>query len=91
MDNYITSIGSRRKQHTTGRLTNMELSNFLLSLLLLVLPAAAQFQFFDQFFQGGGGGGPQQAQPQNAGSDSAWYQQHYEAGKPRLDLSSAAV
>jgi hypothetical protein len=48
-----------------------------ISLFLLVLPTSAQFQFFEHVF---GGGGHQQQQPQNMGSDSAWYQQQYEAG-----------
>ncbi|KAK3679767.1 Long chronological lifespan protein 2 [Recurvomyces mirabilis] len=54
----------------------MELLNFLLSFLLLALPATAQFQFFEHMF---GGQQQQQQSPQNAGSDSAWYQQQYEA------------
>ena len=49
-----------------------------ISLALLILPTTAQFQFFEQMF--GGGGGQQQQQPQNMGSDSAWFQQQYEAG-----------
>ncbi len=44
----------------------------------MVLPVAAQFQFFEQMFNGGG---RQQQQPQEAPSDSSWYRQHYEAGK----------
>ncbi|KAF2725169.1 hypothetical protein K431DRAFT_336223 [Polychaeton citri CBS 116435] len=46
------------------------------TVVLLILPSvSAQFQFFEQMFQQGGG---QQGQPQNAGSDSVWYQQRYE-------------
>jgi len=58
----------------------MELINYLTALLLFVLPAAAQFQFFEHMF----GGQQQQQQPQNAGSDSQWYQQNYEAGSSQL-------
>lgn len=47
--------------------------------MLLILPASAQFQFFEQMFNQGG---QQQQRPQNAGSDSAWYQQRYEDGMP---------
>ncbi|KAI7550115.1 hypothetical protein KC331_g3384 [Hortaea werneckii] len=54
----------------------MHLLNILTPLLLLILPATAQFQFFEHMF-GGGGGGPQQP-PQNAASDSSWYQAQYE-------------
>ncbi|EMC94165.1 hypothetical protein BAUCODRAFT_36638 [Baudoinia panamericana UAMH 10762] len=53
----------------------MKLYIALASLLLLVLPASAQFQFFEQMFTGQ----QQQQQPQQAGSDSVWYQQQYEA------------
>ncbi|KAK4565854.1 Long chronological lifespan protein 2 [Recurvomyces mirabilis] len=55
----------------------MEFLNLLLCFLLLALPATAQFQFFEHMF---GGQQQQQQSPQNAGSDSAWYQQQYEAG-----------
>lgn len=48
-------------------------------LLVFVLPVSAQFQFFEQMFNQGGH--QQQQQPQNAGSDSAWYQQRYEDGE----------
>ncbi|KAK3640498.1 Long chronological lifespan protein 2 [Elasticomyces elasticus] len=54
----------------------MDLIHYLTAFLFLVLPASAQFQFFEQMF---GGQQQQQAQPQNAGSDSAWFQQQYEA------------
>lgn len=57
----------------------MQLVNLLVPFILLILPAAAQFQFFEQMFNGQQ---QQQQQPQNAGSDSAWYQQQYEGGKP---------
>jgi hypothetical protein len=50
-----------------------------LALLVFILPVSAQFQFFEQMFNQGGH--QQQQQPQNAGSDSAWYQQRYEDGK----------
>ncbi|KAK3623299.1 Long chronological lifespan protein 2 [Elasticomyces elasticus] len=53
----------------------MDLIHYLTAFLLLVLPASAQF-FFEHMF---GGQQQQQAQPQNAGSDSAWFQQQYEA------------
>lgn len=55
----------------------MEPFEILLGFLLFALPAAAQFQFFEHMF---GGQQHHQQQPQNAGSDSAWYQQQYEAG-----------
>lgn len=48
----------------------------LCSILLLAVPAFAQFQFFEQMFNGGG----EPQQPQNAGSDSVLYRQNYEAG-----------
>lgn len=72
---------------------NLITQHLLSIFLLLVLPAAAQFQFFDNMF------GQQQHQhrePQNAGSDSAWYQQQYEAGKhahlfPRSRSSSPSA
>ena len=48
----------------------------LLSFVWLIVPALAQFQFFEQMFNPG----QEQHQPQNAGSDSGWYQQNYEAG-----------
>ena len=48
---------------------------------LFTATATAQFGFFDQMF-GGGGHPHQQQQQQNVRSDSAWYQQQYEAGKP---------
>ncbi|OQO13860.1 Long chronological lifespan protein 2 [Cryoendolithus antarcticus] len=53
----------------------MLFQTLLSALMLLILPAAAQFQFFEQMFNQGG---PQQQQPQNAGSDSGAYQQNYE-------------
>ncbi|KAJ9660600.1 Long chronological lifespan protein 2 [Coniosporium apollinis] len=50
----------------------------LLDLFLLILSfaltASAQFQFFEQMFSHG----QQQQQPQNTGSDSAWYRQTYD-------------
>lgn len=57
----------------------MLLQSLLSALMLLILPASAQFQFFEQMFNQGG---QQQQRPQNAGSDSAWYQQRYEDGMP---------
>jgi hypothetical protein len=74
MDNYITSYTTNDIAVTS----TMELLRLLSALLLLVLPAAAQFQFFEHMFSGQGG--HQQNQAQNAGSDSAWYQQRYEDG-----------
>ncbi|TKA24625.1 Long chronological lifespan protein 2 [Salinomyces thailandicus] len=44
-------------------------------LLLLINPAAAQFQFFEQMFNPGGGA---PHAPQNAASDSSWFQAQYE-------------
>jgi hypothetical protein len=49
----------------------------LLAFLSLAAFASAQFNFFEQMF---GGGQQQQQQPQNVGSDSGWYRQHYEGG-----------
>lgn len=57
----------------------MHLPALLTALFLFLLPVSAQFQFFEQMFNQGGQ--QQQAQPQNMGSDSVWYQQQYEAGK----------
>jgi hypothetical protein len=51
-------------------------------LLLLVLPATAQFHgFFEQMFgqEGGQRGHPHQQQ-QEVPSDSKWYRSNYEAG-----------
>lgn len=55
----------------------------LLSFLLLAPTVFAQFQFFDQFF---GQQGQQQGsqEKQNVASDSSWYKQNWEAGKPRM-------
>ncbi|KAK5116152.1 Long chronological lifespan protein 2 [Meristemomyces frigidus] len=55
----------------------MEPLTLLLSFLLLALPASAQFQFFEHMFNNQQQ--PQHQQPSNAGSDSEWYQQQYEA------------
>ena len=66
---------------------DMYLLIFLLPLLTLLPSATAQFQFFEQMFNQ-----PQQPQhhePQNVASDSSWYQQNYEAGKPLCLLSYA--
>jgi len=49
----------------------------LLTFLSLTAIVSAQFHFFEQMF---GGGQQQQQQPQNVGSDSGWYRQHYEGG-----------
>ncbi|KAK5683280.1 Long chronological lifespan protein 2 [Elasticomyces elasticus] len=97
----------------------MDLIHYLTAFLFLVLPASAQFQFFEHVSKPMdvtlgcvpfrdrrvatswgyrsqlvlsadlkqeclatrmfGGQQQQQAQPQNAGSDSAWFQQQYEA------------
>ncbi|RVX66445.1 Long chronological lifespan protein 2 [Exophiala mesophila] len=48
----------------------------VVTLLLFLSVASAQFQFFEQFFQGG----QQQAAPekQNVPSDSNWYRQNWE-------------
>ncbi|RMY88042.1 hypothetical protein D0861_05058 [Hortaea werneckii] len=64
--------------------------SLLTPLLFLILPAAAQFQFFEQMF-GGGGGGPQQP-PQNAASDSSWYQAQYEnAVEDKVELGDGSM
>lgn len=84
-DKYITSTLlplHPYRQLCHPRTATMELLTLLLPFLLLVLPAAAQFQFFEQMFGGQQPG--QQARPQNAGSDSAWYQQQYEDGTHSL-------
>jgi hypothetical protein len=57
----------------------MLLQSLLTTLLLFILPATAQFQFFEQMFNGNQQQ-QQQQRPQNAGSDSQWYQQNYEQG-----------
>lgn len=44
--------------------------------MLFATSAVAQFGMFEEMF--GGHGHHQQHQPQNAGSDSAWYKQNYE-------------
>ncbi|KAF1346142.1 hypothetical protein BDV97DRAFT_301008 [Delphinella strobiligena] len=56
------------------------IQNLLAIILLLILPAGAQFQMFEQMFQHQHQH-QQQAQAQNAASDSAWYQQNYEAAR----------
>jgi hypothetical protein len=56
----------------------MLFQSLISALLVFILPVSAQFQFFEQMFNQGGH--QQQQQPQNAGSDSAWYQQRYEDG-----------
>ncbi|THX84617.1 hypothetical protein D6D04_02372 [Aureobasidium pullulans] len=58
--------------------------SILFATLLFILPALAQFQFFDQMFNQQ----QQQQQPQNAGSDSLWYRQQYDAGELRPCLST---
>lgn len=65
----------------------MNLLSILTPLLFLILPATAQFQFFEHMF-GGGGGGPQQP-PQNAASDSSWYQAQYENGRQTYNRVTA--
>ncbi|KAI7027262.1 hypothetical protein KC355_g404 [Hortaea werneckii] len=65
----------------------MHLLSILAPLLFLILPATAQFQFFEHMF-GGGSGGPQQP-PQNAASDSSWYQAQYENGRPTYNRVTA--
>jgi hypothetical protein len=60
----------------------MLFQSLLSALLVFILPVSAQFQFFEQMFNQGGQ--QQQQQPQNAGSDSAWYQQRYEDGEITL-------
>ncbi|GAB7330657.1 hypothetical protein MBLNU13_g02224t1 [Cladosporium sp. NU13] len=54
----------------------MLFQSLISAVLVFILPVSAQFQFFEQMFNQGGH--QQQQQPQNAGSDSAWYQQRYE-------------
>lgn len=54
----------------------------LASLLLFVSTTSAQFGFFDQMFQGQGQQ-QQHQERQNVASDSAWYRQTWESGKPR--------
>jgi hypothetical protein len=51
-----------------------------LGILLLLLGANAQFQFFEQMFQGQQQQQQQQQAPQNVPSDSSWYQQNYDNG-----------
>ncbi|KAJ9639973.1 Long chronological lifespan protein 2 [Coniosporium tulheliwenetii] len=48
--------------------------DLFLLILSFALAASAQFQFFEQMFSHG----QQQQQPQNTGSDSAWYRQTYD-------------
>jgi hypothetical protein len=60
----------------------MLLQSLISTLLVFILPVSAQFQFFDQMFNR-----QQPQQPQNAGSDSAWYQQRYEDGKNCLNAT----
>jgi len=60
--------------------------DLLLLILSFALAATAQFQFFEQMFSHGQ---QQQQQPQNTGSDSAWYRQTYDNGGPTLFPASA--
>jgi hypothetical protein len=57
----------------------MLFQSLISALLVFIVPVSAQFQFFEQMFNQGGQ--QQQQQPQNAGSDSNWYQQRYEDGE----------
>ena len=61
--------------------------HILQTLFCLVLPAFAQFQFFEQMF---GGGGQQQQAPQNVRSDSSWYHGNWKDGMyhPLLQMLS---
>ena len=95
-DNYIQMFGSLRQtlpnsqSNSIQNITiNMRIQMLVSALTLLFIPAYAQFQFFEQMF-GGAGGHHQQAQPQNMASDSAWYQQQYEAGTLQLSVLSPA-
>lgn len=54
------------------------LPSILLTALLLIPSAHAQFRFFNDFFEGQGQ--HQQQERQNDGSDSNWYQQSVEKG-----------
>lgn len=85
----ITACDNNPRRHPTVRTKHAEdnlpkmkstIQYLLATILLLVLPAAAQFQMFEQMFQQQHH--QQHQQPQNAASDSQWYQQNYEAGKP---------
>jgi hypothetical protein len=72
-------IGKDHLEETTYRqdtTRKMLLQSLIGALLVFILPVSAQFQFFDQMFNR-----QQPQQPQNAGSDSAWYQQRYEDGE----------
>ena len=79
-DNDIenNACNSKYYEFTEQRNARMLFQSLISALLVFILPVYAQFQFFEQMFNQGGH--QQQQQPQNAGSDSAWYQQRYEDG-----------
>jgi hypothetical protein len=91
LDSYAVSSDADDRNNTLGSVyhdsteqlkATMLFQSLLSALLVFILPVSAQFQFFEQMFNQGGQ--QQQQQPQNAGSDSAWYQQRYEDGKITL-------
>jgi hypothetical protein len=81
-DDRNITLGSVYHDSTEQLKATMLFQSLLSALLVFILPVSAQFQFFEQMFNQGGQ--QQQQQPQNAGSDSAWYQQRYEDGKITL-------
>jgi hypothetical protein len=54
----------------------------LLSFFLLLPAVTAQFQFFGDFFGQQGQQQGHQQEKQNVASDSSWYRQTWETGKP---------
>jgi hypothetical protein len=86
LDSYAVSDADDRnntlrivyRDSTKQHKATMLFQSLLSALLVFISPVSAQFQFFEQMFNQGGQ--QQQQQPQNAGSDSAWYQQRYEDG-----------
>jgi len=73
----IIDLGQLRRYKDKIQRVTMLLQSVISALLVFILPVSAQFDFFNMFNQGR----QQQQQPQNAGSDSSWYQQRYEDGK----------
>jgi hypothetical protein len=81
-DDRNNTLESEYHDSTERHKATMLFRSLLSALLVFILPVSAQFQFFEQMFNQGGQ--QQQQQPQNAGSDSAWYQQRYEDGRITL-------
>lgn len=83
-DHHTVCKRFRSLQKKSCKMEHLSRLLAILALLVFITPSM-QFGFFDNMF---GGGNPfqQQAQPQNMGSDSVWYQNQYENGTSILYL-----